>query len=92
MAPVSSVIYGVLPPLFTVTASENVTVTATRSPALYDPFAVEDVTDVTVGDTVSYVIENCVAAVLPFPAASAATLEFTSTVTAPCADGVISAV
>jgi hypothetical protein len=37
----------------TVTDSENVTVTATVSPALYEPLAVEDDTDDTVGAVVS---------------------------------------
>jgi hypothetical protein len=37
----------------TVTDSEKFTVTATASPALYDPLAVEDDTDDTVGAVVS---------------------------------------
>ena len=46
MAPVSNVNRGVPE---TVTASEKLTFTAITTPALYEPFAVDDVTEVTVG-------------------------------------------
>jgi hypothetical protein len=56
------------------------------------PSAVVDETLETVGAVESYVIENCVAAVLPLPAVSLAPPVGTSTVTLPSSDGVIVAV
>jgi hypothetical protein len=56
------------------TFSEKVTRTSITSPDLYEPFAVEEVTDVTVGAVVSGVYLIITIPELPFPPGNAHTL------------------
>ena len=70
------------------TDSEKVNV-AVNMPETGSPADVEITTE---GRLTSLSIENCVAAELPLPAASSTAPKSRSTVTAPSADGVMSAV
>ena len=76
----------------TVTFASKLTCIEMVCPDIYEPFPVDEVTPVSLGASVENTIENCVAAVFPFPAASTARLAPKSTVTVPLPDGITSIV
>ena len=71
VAPVSNSSVGTPPPVETVTVSLNTTVMSRVDPALYEPSAELDETEVIVGAAVSTVAVNVLLAVLVLPNASA---------------------
>ena len=71
VVPVSNNSVGTPPPVETVTVSLNTTVMSRVDPALYEPSAELDETELTVGAAVSTVAVNVLLAVLVLPDASA---------------------